>query len=89
MPVEILGMNSSAFAGAEFLVTQNENEAKEMSDVSISYEKTMNNPKTWYLRGLIYMALDTSASFSGVSENSLQTAISSFNKNDISNQNYI
>ena len=58
-------------------------EAMEMSDLSISYEKTMNNPKTWYLRGLIYMALDTSASFSGVSENSLQTAISSFNQNDI------
>ena len=30
MPVEILGMNSSAFAGAEFIVTENENEAKEM-----------------------------------------------------------
>ena len=32
MPVEILGMNSSAYAGAEFLVTQDENEAKEMSE---------------------------------------------------------
>ena len=32
MPVEILGMNSSAFAGAEFLVTKDENEAKEMSE---------------------------------------------------------
>ena len=31
MPVEILGMNSTAFAGAEFQVTNNENEAKEMS----------------------------------------------------------
>ncbi|OUV60751.1 MAG: translation initiation factor IF-2 [Candidatus Pelagibacter sp. TMED128] len=30
MPVEILGMNSSAFAGAEFLVTKDEDEAKEM-----------------------------------------------------------
>ena len=30
MPVEILGMNNSAFAGAEFIVTKNENEAKEM-----------------------------------------------------------
>ena len=30
MPVEILGMNSSAFAGAEFTVTKNENEAKEI-----------------------------------------------------------
>ena len=32
MPVEILGMNSSAFAGAEFIVTKDENEAKELSE---------------------------------------------------------
>ncbi len=32
MPVEILGMNSSAFAGAEFIVTKDENEAKEMAE---------------------------------------------------------
>ena len=30
MPVEILGMNSSAFAGADFIVTKNEEEAKEL-----------------------------------------------------------
>ena len=35
MPVEILGMNNSAFAGAEFLVTKNEDEAKEM----VAYRK--------------------------------------------------
>ena len=28
MPVEILGMNDSAYAGAEFIVTKNEEEAK-------------------------------------------------------------
>ena len=32
MPVEILGMNSSAYAGAEFMVTENEDEAKELSE---------------------------------------------------------
>ena len=32
MPVEILGMNSSAFAGAEFLVTKDENEAKKIAE---------------------------------------------------------
>ena len=32
MPVEILGMNSSTYAGAEFIVTQNEEEAKKMSE---------------------------------------------------------
>ena len=34
-PVEILGMNSSAFAGAEFMVTKSEDEAKEM----VKYKK--------------------------------------------------
>jgi translation initiation factor IF-2 len=32
MPVEILGMNSSAYAGAEFLVTKDESEAKKISE---------------------------------------------------------
>ena len=32
MPVEILGMNSSAYAGAEFIVTKDEDEAKELSE---------------------------------------------------------
>ena len=32
MPVEILGMNGTAFAGAEFLVTENEDKAKEISE---------------------------------------------------------
>jgi len=32
MPVEILGMNSSALAGAEFIVTKDESEAKELSE---------------------------------------------------------
>ena len=32
MPIEILGMNSSAYAGAEFMVTKDENEAKELTE---------------------------------------------------------
>ena len=32
MPVEILGMNGSAYAGAELMVTQDENEAKELTE---------------------------------------------------------
>ena len=49
-PVEILGMNDSVFSGAEFIVTKNEDEAKEMSKFKkkessknqiISKDKTM------------------------------------------------
>ena len=32
MPVEILGMNNSAYAGAEFVVTENEEDAKKMAE---------------------------------------------------------
>jgi len=32
MPVEILGMNNSAYAGAEFIVTEDENEAKKLAE---------------------------------------------------------
>ena len=43
MPVEILGMNSSAFAGAEFLVVENEEEAKEISKFRSSNKKEQKN----------------------------------------------
>ncbi len=33
MPVEILGMNSSAYAGAEFIVTKDEDEAKQLTEL--------------------------------------------------------
>ena len=49
MPVEILGMNSSAYAGAEFVVTKDEDEAKELSEFrknSSSEKKTLAKDKT-------------------------------------------
>ncbi len=39
MPVEILGMNNTAYAGAEFIVTKDEDEAKKLSE----FRKTNNN----------------------------------------------
>ena len=47
MPVEILGMNDSAFAGAEFVVTENEDKAKEIVEfnksVSVSVKPTVRD----------------------------------------------
>ena len=43
MPVEILGMNSSAYAGAEFLVVEDENEAKEISKFRSSNRAEQKN----------------------------------------------
>ena len=42
MPVEILGMNSSAHAGAEFLVTKNEEEARKLAEFKKD-KSTQNN----------------------------------------------
>ena len=44
MPVEILGMNNSAYAGAEFFVTKDEEEAKELSEFRIN--NSNENKKT-------------------------------------------
>ena len=57
MPVEILGMNSSAFAGADFLVTKNEDEAKEIAE----YKKN-NSSKTKVL------VKDKTTLFDGIKE---------------------
>ena len=49
MPVEILGMNATAFAGAEFLVTENEDKAKEISkfkNENSSKKKILLNDKS-------------------------------------------
>jgi len=49
MPVEILGMNSSAYAGAEFMVTKDEDEAKELTEFrrnDSSNNKTLPKDKT-------------------------------------------
>ena len=49
MPVEILGMNSSAYAGAEFMVTEDEDEAKKLADFrknNSAQNKTLVKDKT-------------------------------------------
>ena len=49
MPVEILGMNSSASAGAEFFVTKDEDEAKELAKFkqnNLSNKQTLVKDKT-------------------------------------------
>ena len=49
MPVEILGMNGTAYAGAEFLVTKNEEEAKKITELkrdSNKNNKYITNDKT-------------------------------------------
>jgi tetratricopeptide (TPR) repeat protein len=59
-------------------------EAKEMIDEATTYEKTMNDGKTWYYRGLIYAAIDTTSdqSVKALAEDAFTTAVESFAKAD-------
>lgn len=57
-------------------------EAKAIIDDATTYEKTMNNGKTWYYRGLIYVSIDTTtdATLSALSDNAMEIALQSFAK---------
>jgi len=45
------------------LKTGKYDEAKAMIDAATTYEKTMNDGKTWFYRGVIYGALDTTSAY--------------------------
>lgn len=57
-------------------------EAKQIIDDATTHEKTMNDGKTWYYRGLIYATLDTTSndSFSSLANDALSVAMESFEK---------
>jgi len=57
-------------------------EAKSIIDDATTYEKTKDNGKTWYFRGLIYATIDTTSNeqYSDLKSNALQTAVESFDK---------
>ncbi|MGD1959686.1 MAG: tetratricopeptide repeat protein [Fulvivirga sp.] len=59
-------------------------EAKNIIDAAIEYEKTKEDGKTWYYRGLIYASLDTTENpeYQNLASNPLQTAIEAFAKAD-------
>jgi tetratricopeptide (TPR) repeat protein len=59
-------------------------EAKQMIDEATTYEKTMNDGKTWYYRGLIYAAIDTTSNpaVNALADDALTVAIESFAKAD-------
>ena len=45
-PVEILGMNNSAFAGDDFIVVDSEEKAKEINDYRVKHSKSKQEPLT-------------------------------------------
>ena len=85
----LLALPSIAFAQKEVkpninkalnaLKTGKYDEAKSMIDAATTYEKTMNDGKTWFYRGLIYGALDTTSAYKST-EDLTTVAATSFKK---------
>src|SRR5690606_19311767 len=59
-------------------------EAKEIIDAATTYEKTMDKGDTWYYRGLIYAAIDTSSNeaYHNLAPDALDVALKAFAKAD-------
>ncbi len=59
-------------------------EAKENIDLATTYEKTKDDAKTWYYRGLIYASIDTTSNeaHKALATDAYKTAVESFKKAD-------
>jgi len=59
-------------------------EAKANIDLAPTYEKTMNDPKAWYYRGLIYGSIDTTSNeaYKALAPDAFTVAMESFKKAD-------
>ncbi|MBL3657295.1 tetratricopeptide repeat protein [Fulvivirga sediminis] len=57
-------------------------EAKEIIDAAIEHEKTKDDGKTWYYRGLIYASLDTTSNpqYQNLANDPLKEAMKAFDK---------
>jgi tetratricopeptide (TPR) repeat protein len=57
-------------------------EAKEIIDLATTYDKTMGKGDTWYYRGLIYAAIDTSSNeaYHSLASDAFDVALASFDK---------
>ena len=59
-------------------------EAKSNIDAATTYEKTQDDPKTWYYRGLIYASIDTTSNetHKALAPDAYKVALESFKKAD-------
>ena len=57
-------------------------EAKQNIDAAITNEKMINDPKTWYYRGLIYSSIDSTSNeqIHNLDPNAFQIALEAFAK---------
>ena len=55
-------------------------EAKAIVDAGIEHPKTKDDEKTWFMRALTYVSIDTTESFAGDREGAMKKAVEAFDK---------
>ena len=80
--VAVFGQKSKRTSANNYLEYGELDNAKEAIDPTILHEKTMNEAKTWYFRGLIYQAIyeTKDEKYKTLNDNPLQIAYESFAK---------
>jgi tetratricopeptide (TPR) repeat protein len=80
--VAVFGQKSKRTSANNYLEYGELDNAKEAIDPTILHEKTMNEAKTWYFRGLIYQAIyeTKDEKYKTLDDNPLQVAYESFAK---------
>ena len=89
--VAVFGQKSKRTSANNYLEYGELDNAKEAIDPTISHEKTMNEAKTWYFRGLIYQAIyeTKDEKYKTLHDNALQVAYESFTKcKELDEKNY-
>lgn len=80
--VASFGQKAKRTSANNYLQYKELDNAKEAIDPTITHEKTMNEAKTWYFRGLIYQAIyeTEDEKYKALHDNPLQVAFESFLK---------
>ncbi|MDB4655919.1 hypothetical protein OAE48_03630 [Flavobacteriales bacterium] len=89
--IAVFGQKSKRTSANNYLEYGELDNAKEAIDPTITHEKTMNEAKTWYFRGLIYQALyeTKDEKYKALHDNPLQVAYESFVKTlELDDKNY-
>lgn len=89
--IAVFGQKSKRTSANNYLEYGELDNAKEAIDPTTTHEKTMNEAKTWYFRGLIYQALyeTKEEKYKALHDNPLQVAYESFVKTlELDDKNY-
>ncbi|MCE1202117.1 MAG: hypothetical protein LWX09_08480 [Bacteroidia bacterium] len=78
--LQAMAQNSERTSAFMFNKNQQYDKAREAIDKAIKHEKTINDPKTWMYRGIIYLNIVFSEQFANLDPQALEKSLESFKR---------